>query len=90
MKTLPNHINRSRTVVLLAICAGLTNAALAQDLDPNMRQLVIASCSTDAYRLCPQSLGSEKDAVSCMASKRRQLGQICRVAYDKAARVLAR
>jgi hypothetical protein len=50
---------------------------------------VIASCSSDAYRLCPQSLGSESDAVSCMKSKRSQLEQTCRVAYDKVVRVLA-
>jgi hypothetical protein len=65
------------------------SAAMAKDLDPQTRQAVISSCSTDAYRLCPQSLASEKDAVHCMATKRRELGQICRVAYEKAVRTLA-
>jgi len=54
-----------------------------------MRQYVIANCSEDAYRLCPQSLGSEHDAVSCMKSKRSLLNQTCRSAYDKVVRVLA-
>jgi hypothetical protein len=66
----------------------VVNCGFARELDPDLRQNVIASCSQDAYRLCPQSLGSEHDAVSCMKSKRSQLDQICRVAYDKAARVL--
>jgi hypothetical protein len=71
----------------LSFCAAL--AAQAREIDPQLRQYVIASCSTDAYRLCPQSLGSEGDAVKCMKKNRSQLNQVCRVAYDKVARVLA-
>ena len=82
-----------RSAPRFALAAGLFassyGAALARDLDPDLRQFVIASCSQDAYRLCPQSLSSEKDAVSCMRSKRSQLAGVCRTAYDKAARVLA-
>ena len=66
----------------------MTGAASARELDPDLRQYVIASCSQDAYRLCPQSLGSEHDAVSCMKTKRSQLSQTCGVAYEKAVRVL--
>jgi hypothetical protein len=75
----------------LTLAAGLCGATVldARELDPELRQYVIASCSVDAYRLCPQSLGNEKDAVSCMRAKRRELGPTCRVAYDKAARTLA-
>ncbi len=63
-------------------------AAGAKELDPELKQYVIASCSTDAYRLCPQSLGNQDEAVSCMKSKRSQLDQVCRVAYDKVVRTL--
>ncbi len=73
--------------VAVSLCASL--AAEARDIDPELRQYVIASCSSDAYRLCPQSLGSEREAVNCMKSKRAQLDKTCRVAYDKAVRVLA-
>jgi hypothetical protein len=65
-------------------------AADARKLDAAMQQYVIASCSDDAFRLCPSSLGSENDAVACMRSKRAQLNQTCRVAYDKAVRTLRR
>ncbi len=82
-----------RKAAPLALAAGLLassySAVLARDLDPDLRQYVIVSCSQDAYRLCPQSLSNEKDAVLCMRSKRSQLDQICRVAYEKAVRVLA-
>jgi hypothetical protein len=75
---------------LFVVAALAVSAAQAKDLDPQTREYVIASCSGDAYRLCPQSLGSAQDAVSCMKSKRRELGQTCRVAYEKAARILSR
>jgi len=78
-----------RAILALGAMVATIDAACARDLDPELRQYVIASCSTDAYRLCPQSLGSEHDAVSCMKSKRSQLNQVCRSAYDKAARTLA-
>ncbi len=74
-----------------AVAAGsfcVTLAAQARELDPQMRQYVITSCSTDAYRLCPQALGDESAAVQCMRKNRSQLDQICRVAYDKVVRVL--
>ena len=61
----------------------------ARDLDPELRQYVIATCSQDAYRLCPQSLNSERDAAVCMKGKRAQLNPTCRTAFDKVARVLA-
>ena len=73
-------------VVAMSFCAAL--AAEAREIDPQLRQYVITSCSTDAYRLCPESLGNEKDAVKCMRKNRSQLNQICRVAYDKVVRVM--
>ena len=80
-----------RSYFRLLLAAGLlaSTAAGARDLDPQVKQYVISTCSGDAYRLCPQSLTSEKDAVSCMKTKRRELGPACRMAYDKAARLLA-
>ena len=78
-----------RAVLALGAMVAAINAASARDLDPELRQYVMASCSDDAYRLCPQSLGSEHDAVSCMKSKRAQLNRLCRSAYDKAAHQLA-
>ena len=78
-----------KSLLLATIFASVAiNSGFARDLDPDLRQNVIASCSQDAFRLCPQSLGNEHDAVSCMKSKRDQLAQTCRVAYDKVARVL--
>ena len=71
----------------VALAAGVLIAALgaadARELDDSMKQYVIASCSDDAFRLCPSSLGSTSDAVACMKAKRAQLNQTCRVAYDK-------
>jgi hypothetical protein len=61
----------------------------ARELDPELRQYVIVSCSQDAYRLCPQSMNSEREAADCMRGKRAQLNKTCRVAFDKVARVLA-
>jgi len=79
-----------KRLLLATIFAGVVlNCGFARDLDPDLRQYVIANCSQDAYRLCPQSLGSEHDAVNCMRAKRSQLVQTCRAAYDKVARVLA-
>jgi hypothetical protein len=70
----------------VSFCAAL--AAQAREIDPQLREYVITSCSTDAYRLCPQALGDETAAVQCMRKNRSQLNQICRVAYDKVVRVL--
>ena len=78
-----------RALLALGAMVAAINAAGARDLDPELRQYVMASCSDDAFRLCPQSLGSEHDAVSCMKSKRAQLNKLCRSAYDKAAHTLA-
>ena len=78
-----------RLIIATLLTGVFTSAGFARDLDPDLRQMVILNCSQDAYRLCPQSLGSEHDAVSCMRAKRSQLNQTCRVAYDKVARVLA-
>lgn len=75
-------------VAAMSFCAAL--AAEAREIDPELRQYVITSCSTDAYRLCPQSLGNESEAVRCMRKNRAQLNRICRVAYDKVVRVLAK
>ena len=72
-----------------ALALALVAPAGAKDLDPDLRQQVIASCSADAMRLCPQSLGSESDAVSCMSKKRREVSDICRFAYNRVVRVLA-
>jgi len=76
----------SSAVVALSFCTAL--AAQAREIDPELRQYVIANCSDDAYRLCPQSLGNENDAVKCMRKNRSQLNQTCRVAYDKVVRVM--
>ena len=72
-----------------ALAFALAATACARDLDPDLRQQVIASCNGDAMRLCPQSLGNESEAVSCMRKKRRDLTPVCRAAYDQAVRVLA-
>jgi hypothetical protein len=77
-----------RLFLATLFASSVLNCGFARELDPDLRQNVIASCSQDAFRLCPQSLGNEHDAVSCMKSKRSQLAQTCRVAYDKVARVL--
>ena len=77
------------SLVAAAAAGVLAFGADARDLDPSLKQYVIASCSEDAFRLCPQSLGNEHDAVSCMRSKRSLLNQTCRAAYDKAVHVLA-
>jgi hypothetical protein len=61
----------------------------AKDLNPDLRQQVIASCSSDAIRLCPQSLSSQDEAVSCMRKKRHDLTPVCRAAYEQVVRVLA-
>ncbi len=78
-----------RAILALGAMVAAINAAGARDLDPELRQYVISSCSEDAYRLCPQSLGNERDAVSCMKSNRAKLNRTCRSAYDKAAHSLA-
>lgn len=82
----PKLLGLAHAIVAASMLVGAANAA---ELAPDMRQYVIASCSADAFRLCPQSLDSENSAVKCMRTKRRELGQTCRVAYDKAVRVLA-
>jgi hypothetical protein len=82
----PKLLRLARSVVAASALVGAANAG---ELAPEMRQYVIASCSADAYRLCPQSLDSANSAVKCMRAKRRELGQTCRVAYDKVARILA-
>lgn len=70
-----------------AVLAALP-AAEARELDAALKSYVIASCSDDAFRLCPTSLSSENDAVACMRAKRALLNQTCRSAYDKAVRTL--
>ena len=82
-------VSISTVLASLAFLAAAA-AANARELDDAMKQYVIASCSDDAFRLCPSSLGSQSDAVACMKSKRSQLNQVCRVAYDKAVRTLRR
>jgi hypothetical protein len=84
---LPVSILTALTAGALFLAAGAANA---RDLDVAMQQYVIASCSDDAFRLCPQALGNQNDAVACMKSKRSQLNQTCRVAYDKVVRTLRR
>ncbi len=76
------------TAATIGVLLTASISAQAKELDPELKQYVIASCSVDAYRLCPQSLGNQDDAVSCMKSKRSQLNQTCRVAYEKVVRVL--
>ena len=79
----------ARAVLAAGALSASLVAADARELDPNLKQYVISTCSTDAYRLCPTSLGSEHDAVACMRTKRAQLNHACRVAYDRVVRVLA-
>jgi hypothetical protein len=73
-------------IALVSFCA--TFAAQAREIDSQLREDVITNCSTDAYRLCPQSLGDETAAVKCMRKNRAQLNKTCRVVYDKVVRVL--
>ena len=76
------------------IGAGLTIAltsncfAGAQDVSQDLRDKAVQNCTDDAMRLCPQAIMDEGQVVSCMASKRPQLTQSCRVVYDQVARVL--
>ncbi len=76
--------------ISLASLAVLAAAATAssRELDDAMKQYVIANCSDDAVRLCPSSLTNQNDAVACMKTKRAQLKQTCRVAYDKVVHTL--
>ena len=60
----------------------------SQDVSPELRQRAIQSCTSDAVRLCPTALMDEGQTVSCMAGKRPQLTQSCRVVYDQVARLL--
>ena len=78
----------ARLILATTFAAASVSSVYARELDADLRQYVIASCGQDAYRLCPQSLGSENEAVSCMRSKRSQLSQTCGAAYEKAVRVL--
>lgn len=80
---------RLRALLVSAAVSVSCATAIAKNLDPDLRQQVLASCSADAYRLCPQSLGSEGEAVSCMRKKRHELTDTCRTAYDRVVRTLA-
>ena len=60
----------------------------AQDVTPDLRERAMQNCQGDAVRLCPESLTDEGAAVACMAGKRPQLSQSCRIVYDQVARVL--
>jgi hypothetical protein len=79
---------RAVAAAIAILSSGATWAAQAREIDSQLRDDVIASCSTDAYRLCPQSLGDESAAVKCMRKNRAQLNKTCRVVYDKVVRVL--
>ena len=83
-----NRTFRAVAVAFVAVSFGAALAAQAREIDAELRQYVITSCSTDAYRLCPQSLGDEGEAVKCMRKYRSQLNLTCRVAYDKVVHVL--
>jgi hypothetical protein len=74
----------------LAVAIAYASPCLAgaQNLSPELRQQAIQNCTGDAMRLCPQALTDEGQAVSCMATKRPQLSQSCRVVYDQVARLL--
>lgn len=74
--------------ILLSLAMTSACLAGAQDVSPELRQRAIDNCSGDAMRLCPLSMTDEASAVSCMAGKRPQLTQSCRVVYDQVARVL--
>jgi hypothetical protein len=80
-------VSFNAALAAVALIAALGGAD-ARELDASMKQYVIVSCSDDAYRLCPTSLGSTSDAVACMKAKRAQLNQTCRVAYDKVVNTL--
>ncbi len=79
----------SKLVVGAAVALSFVANVQAKDLDPDLRQQIVASCSADAMRLCPQSLSSQDEAVSCMRKKRHDLTPVCRAAYEQAVRVLA-
>ncbi len=79
----------SVTIAGAVLAFSFCSALKAKDLDADLRQQVIANCSADAMKLCPQSLTSESEAVSCMRKKRRDLTPVCRAAYDQVVRVLA-
>ena len=76
------------------IAAGLTFAlttgclAGAQNVSQDLRDKAVQNCTSDAMRLCPEAIMDEGQVVNCMASKRPQLTQSCRVVYDQVARVL--
>ncbi len=72
----------------LALTA-IQGVALASELAPDLKQEVISNCAPDAYRLCPQSLSSVSDAAVCMRHNRAHLTPTCRVAFDRAVRILA-
>ena len=72
-----------------ALVALAAMGAQAGELSADLKQEVLANCMSDAYRLCPQSLGSVSEAAACMRGKHAQLTPLCRVAFDRAARVLA-
>ena len=74
----------------IAIALLSSSACLAgpQNISSELREQAIQNCGGDAVRLCPQSLTDEGQAVSCLATKRPQLSQSCRVVYDQVARLL--
>ena len=74
--------------LILSIATLSPCLAGAQDVSPDLRQRAIADCGGDAMRLCPQAMSDEGAAVACLAGKRPQLTNSCRVVYDQVARVL--
>ena len=78
--------------LVLLLSLALSSAALAgvYDVSPELRQRAVDTCSGDAMRLCPMAMTDEASAVSCMAGKRPQLTQSCRLVYDQVAHLLER
>ena len=68
---------------------GFPGAVWATPLAPDQQQEVIATCSPDAYRLCPQSMSSVSEVAICMRRKHSELSPTCRISFDKVVRILA-
>ena len=83
-----SNLRKNFAGVALAIAA-FHGTALANSLAPDVQQQVIAICSPDAYRLCPQSMGSVGEVAACMRHKHAELTPTCRVAFDRVVRILA-
>ncbi|RYC28964.1 hypothetical protein D3273_26440 [Lichenibacterium minor] len=74
--------------IVTMLAFSITCRADEQDISPALRQKAIAVCTVDAERLCPDSVSSENQAISCLAGKRSELTSACKSAYDEVAHAL--